>query len=330
MKLRWGIVGLGQLANEWIAPAIKASKKNQLVACADALTERADQFGKNHGIDHVYYAFQEMVKDSNIDAVYVATPNSLHHPVVIAAARAGKHVLCQKPMAINLKEAEEMIEACRNNRVELRIGLQLRFQKVLQLAADLVRSGRVGQVREVTAQRYAPMHEAKVSAWRYDLGVAGAGALSDVGVHTIDFVQWVVADRIRRVFAVSNPPRASGATDDTITVLFEFEHGCQATIRCSREMPVASNDLQIFGTGGKIITGPLRGVDQYKLLLRAPSESKDFEFQAENLYFVEIESFAAITNGKSSPAVTGEEGMKLVEVTDAVIHSLRTGNAVTI
>ena len=330
MKLRWGIIGLGQLANQWIASAIKASRNGQLVACADSIAERADQFASTQGIDGVYHSYEELVQDSSVEAVYVATPNALHHPVVLAAARARKHVLCQKPMALTASEAEEMLTACKGAGITLRIGLHLRFQGILQACADVVREGSIGTVREISAQRYAPVHEAKASGWRYDLALAGAGALADVGVHVIDFVQWIVGHPMKRVFAVSYPNRASGRPDETSTLLLEFEGGCQASIRCSREMPLASNDLQIFGTGGMLTTGPLRGVDTHRLTVRTPGRSYAKEYPAENLYLREVEAFADAVAGRETPAATGEEGLRLVRVTEALIRSLETGSAISL
>lgn len=328
MKLSWGIIGLGQLANEWIAPAIRVSNNGQLVACADSIVERANQFGSIHGIDHVYDSYEKLIEDTQVEAVYVATPNALHHPIVLAAARARKHVLCQKPMALTAREAEEMLNVCDRAGITLRIGLHLRFQGILQASSDYVRKGSIGTVREVSVQRYAPIHEARASGWRHELALAGAGALADVGVHVIDFVQWIIGDQIRRVFAFAYPGRVSRRPDETTTLLLEFENGCQASIRCSREMPIAANDLQIFGTGGMLTTGPLRGVDAHRLRIRTPSESYEMEYPAENLYFREVEAFADAVTGKMTPAATGEDGLRLVRVTEALIRSLETGSAI--
>ena len=329
-QLRWGIVGLGQLANEWIGPAIRASKSGRLVACADSLIERAKSFSSAYGVERIYGSYEALMKDPDVEAVYVATPNAFHGPVTRAAARAGKHVLCQKPMAFTVAEAEEMVAACHKAGVVLRIGLQLRFQRILQEAQDQVRKGRIGTVREVTVQRYAPIGEAKASPWRYELAVAGAGALADVGVHVVDFVRWIVGDPIRRVFASAHPDRASGRPDETVVLLQEFAGGCRATIRCSREMPIGANDLQIFGTGGMLITGPLRGVPKNHLALRTPEGSEEVEYAAENLYLLEIEAFAEAVAGASTPAAGGEDGLRLVRVTDALIRSLETGAAMPV
>lgn len=328
MNVRWGIVGIGQLANQWIGPAIKTSKSGCLVACAGGHPEHVKKFASAHGVERGYHSYEELVQDPSVDAVYVAAPNALHYPIVLAAAAAGKHVLCEKPMALTTGEAEEMVAACRTAGVMLLIGLQNRFQRVLQAAARTIQEGRIGIVREVSVQRYAPVGEAR--GWRHDLALAGAGAMVDVGVHVIDFVQWVLDDKVIRVFALAYPPRNSGRPDDTTTLLLEFARGSQATIRCSREIPIGCNDLQVFGTGGMLATGPLRWVDKHQLIVRTPDGCQEHDYPADNLYLREIELFAEELAGSRTSAATGDDGLRLVRITEALIRSLETGSAISV
>jgi len=322
MHIRWGIVGLGQLIMEWIAPAILSSPKDSLVACADVDNARVMQFCTKFNLTRAYSSYEELTKDPDVDAIYVATPNALHCPVVLAAAFQGKHILCQKPMALTAKDAEEMIVACRDAGVLLRIGLQLRFDRALQEIAKLVRHGKVGEVKEVTAQRFAPIHEAK--AWRHDLKIAGGGALLDVGTHVVDFFQWIVGDRIREVFSFASPERSSGRPDDTAVVLTTFEGGCIGTIRCSRELPIGANNLQIFGTKGMITTGPLRWANTHTIWLQTEETSEEREFPVENLYDREIEAFGLELEGDRTAMATGEEGLQLVRLFEGIIRSLES------
>ena len=328
MTIRWGLAGLGQLANEWIAQAFKDTNSGYLVACSGSDSERLEHFGSLHKIERRYNRYEDLVRDRSVDAVYIAASNALHHPITLSAARAGKHVLCQKPMALTVHEAEEMVAACKTAGVLLRVGLQLRFQQVLRAAAKEVSKGRIGVVQEVTAQRYAPTHEAK--GWRHNLKLAGAGALADVGVHVLDFVQWVVNDRITCVFAFADPPRSSGLPDEKVTMLLKCSGGCHATIRCSRKMPLGRNDLQVFGTEGILATGPLRWVDKHQLTIRTADEFEEREYAVDNLYLREIEAFAEELAGTKTPAATGEEGLQLVRITQALIRSLETGSAISV
>jgi 1,5-anhydro-D-fructose reductase (1,5-anhydro-D-mannitol-forming) len=329
MQIRWGLVGLGRLAEEYLAGAFAASHNGRLVACAGRTGDRSRAFAAMHGVECSHDSYQELVRNPQVDAVYVATPNHLHHPVVLAAAAAGKHILCEKPMGLTAAEAEEMAEACRRAGVVLRVGLQSRFQPVLQAAVAAVQEGRLGIVREVSVQRYGPMRASR-SPWQMDLATAGSGVLGGLGVHVIDFVHWVVGDRIARVFGLAYPGRATGRPDESVTLVLEFAGGCQAAIRCGRGLPIGTNDLQVFGTRGMLTTGPLRWGPTDSLTVKTMDGTKEQEFPRENLYQREIEALAEEVAGNQTAAATGEDGVWLARVTDGLIRSFETGALVPV
>ena len=327
VALKWGLVGLGSLG-QLLSPAFAAAHNGQLVACASRTYRQAEGFAREHRVARAYPSYRELVRDPEVEAVYVATPNHLHYPVVMAAAAAGKQVLCEKPMAPTTTEAEEMVDACRSAGVMLRIGFYLRFLPVVQAAASAVRDGRLGDVLELTVQRASG--QGVLATWRQDLATAGAGVLADVGVHLVDIAQVVVGEPVTRAFALARPPRSSGLPDETMTALLEFPGGCQATVRCSRNLASGSNDLQVFGTRGTLASGPLRWVDDYRLTYRTREGSEEKRFPAEDLYRLEIESFAEELSGGRTVAATGEEGLQTVRVTEALIRSLETGASVEV
>ncbi len=329
MTVNWGVIGLGIQA-EWLVPAFAASKENRLVACASRTYERAQEYARAHGIERAYPTYQELLRDPGVDAVFVATPNFLHHPVVLAAAAARKHVMCEKPMAPTAREAEEMIAACRTAGVMLQIGLHLRVQPVIKAAARLVREGRIGAVQEVVTQRYSGVSKESIPAWRKDLSLSIAGVLTDIAIHLVDYVQFIVNDRIDRVFALGYPPRSTGQPEEKVTVVLEFAGSCQATVRASRGLPVGNNDLHLFGTLGTISTGPLRFTNAHVLTLRLPDGEEKWEYPVTNLYLPEIEDFAAELAGEKTSAAKGEDGLRLVRVTEAAVRSLETGTIVRV
>ena len=329
MQTRWGLVGLGRLAGEHLAGAFAGARNGQLVACAGRTESRAKEYAAQHGVPRAHASYEELVRDPQVEAVFVATPNHLHHPVVLAAAAAGKHVLCEKPMGLTAAESAEMVVACRRAGVVLRVGLQCRFQQVLQMAAAVVREGRLGTVREVSVQRYGPMR-GRYSPWQADLATTGSGVLGGLGVHAIDFVHWIVGERIARVFGLAYPPRATGQPEESATIILEFASGCQATIRCGRGLPLGTNDLQVFGIRGMLATGPLRWGPADRLSVKTVDGAEEREFPRQNLYQREIEAFADEVAGTHTPAATGEDGLWLARVTDAVIRSFETGALVPV
>jgi 1,5-anhydro-D-fructose reductase (1,5-anhydro-D-mannitol-forming) len=321
--MRWGLVGLGELSKNAVRPAIAAAPGEQVVACAGGLYERTIEFARTHDAGTPYGTYAELLADPTVDAVYVATPNDLHHEVVIAAAAAGKHVLCEKPLATNVIQAREMVAACDEANVVLCVGLQLRFQAIFGAIGTELRAGRIGSVREISFQRYAPVGQAGV--WRRDLR-RGSGVLHDVAVHLIDLVMWMTSDTIESVFAFSRPERRTQEPDETLSILLKMSSGCLASLRCSRELPIGRNEFQAFGSRGMLATGPLRWVDENRLTITTSEASEERQYPAGNPYQLEVEAFSAAVHGSPTMAATGDEGVGLVEIAEAIANSLASGS----
>lgn len=328
MELGWGVVGTGEVAGVWMGPPMASSPDNRVVACTDIVPDKARAYAAKFGVQRVYATYEELLRDPEVEAVYLATPAYLHHSMALAAAAARKHVLCEKPMGLTLREAEEITAACRDAGVVLGTGLQGRFQPALRAAARMVREGRLGEVREVTSQRF--WYPKELDDWRRDLRQCGAGALMDVSVHGIDYLHWILDDEITRVFAAAYPPRSSGVPDETVTCLLEFSRGCQATLRCSRELPIGTNDLQLFGTKGMLATTGWFRLEQFPLTLWTVDGNEEHQFPGHDLYLDEIEAFAKAVRGDGKPVATGEDAIWLARVTDSIIRSLETRQAVAV
>jgi predicted dehydrogenase len=155
--LRWGLVGLGRLATEEVAPAMRRSEAAEIAACAGRDILAAQAFAERFAVPRVYDNFEELVRDPDLDAVYVATPNALHPPVVLAAADAGKHVLCEKPLALTVADGRAIVATCRSAVVKLGVGLHLRFERSLQRIAEILESGAIGTPRALSIERAAPV-----------------------------------------------------------------------------------------------------------------------------------------------------------------------------
>src|SRR5262245_51704570 len=143
-KLRWGLTGCGDIARKRVAPSLRDSQYSELVAVNRGQPELAEAFAKEFGARRWYDDWRDLLQDSEINAIYVATPVNLHCPQTIAAAEAGKHVLCEKPMALNVQECERMISACSANNVKLGIAYYRHFYPVIQRIKDVIKSGEIG------------------------------------------------------------------------------------------------------------------------------------------------------------------------------------------
>ncbi len=318
--VRWGVIGLGKFAAEVLMPAAARSPRAEIAACATRDPQKAQEFARRFAIPRAYPDAAALLRDDGIDAVFIAAPNAHHVPLVLAAAAAKKHVLCEKPLALDIASGQEAVRACREAGVILRLGLHLRFEQSLKRIGELLRSGAIGELRALSIERSAPLDERV--PWRTD-PKAGGGILYDVGVHLLDLVPRLVDAEIASVSALASPPPASGAAAETITMLLRMKNGVQATLRVSREAPYTASDLVAIGTEGMLRTGPLRWVDEHTIAVITAAGLKEETIPAGDLCRAELDAFAEDLADGGTRLATGEEGLRLVAVTGAVERALR-------
>ena len=325
--LRWGVIGLGWATNDFVAPAMQKSAGSRIVACLGSSPEKGKVFAERFQVGTVHASLGAMLTDPNVDAVYVATPNATHKDMVVAAARAGKHVLCEKPFAMTVGEAREMAAACREAGVVLRVAHQLRLEPVVVRARQIVRSGRLGRIAAITLERASAMPPR--TTWRRD--VAQSGVVFDVGVHLIDKVHWLTGQRFAEVSAFTHPDRSLGVPDDQITILGRLEQDCHAVVRATREIASAENNLIIEGSEATLVTSALRFAPEHVLRVRnGKGDATEERFAASPIYELEILAFEEDARGRPSLLPTGEECLHVVAATQAVLASVKERRAVRV
>jgi 1,5-anhydro-D-fructose reductase (1,5-anhydro-D-mannitol-forming) len=326
-RLRFGIVGLGGFVRSQIAPAIQRCNRAIISACATRRFDDAQKFAEEFSVPRAYPGVDELVADPSIDAVFVATPNDEHHYAVVAAARAGKHVLCEKPLALTLHEAEEMVLACQQAGVVLRMGLQFRLEEVLGYIRDVIASGSIGTPLTLAIERTSALNQP--GAWRR-VRAKGGSILYDSGVHLLDLVEWLLHDNFKTLYGVGHQGTPGSSSEDSLTMLGVMQLGCQTVIRISREAPFGNNDLTIMGTKGFIRTGPLRLVKEHRVTVTTEAGETHRCFPATDLYGREIDAFVGEARDGSTYLPSGEEGVRLVKTTLAALRSLDEGQAVAV
>jgi 1,5-anhydro-D-fructose reductase (1,5-anhydro-D-mannitol-forming) len=324
--LNWGIIGLGWVSSDFAVPAMRKSSGSRVVSCLGSSPEKGKAFAERFGIDRAHGSLAAMMADGEVDAVYVATPNAIHKEAVLAAAQAGKHVLCEKPFAMNVRDAREMTAACRDAKVVLRVAHQLRMEETVVRAREIVRSGRLGRIAAISLERASAMPPR--STWRSD--VRQSGVVFDVGVHLIDKVRWITGQRFVEVSAFTHPDRRDGTPDDQITILGRLEQDCHAVIRATREIASAENSLIIEGSAATLVTSALRFAPEHVMRVRDPKGSIEERFAASPNYELEIAAFEGDVRGEPSALPTGEECLHVVATMQAVLASVMERRAITV
>lgn len=319
--LRWGIVGLGRIAATEIAPAISSLTNSELVAVVSRDQARADAFAVEHGAHRGLTDFDGMLGDPDIDAVYIATPNALHAAQVVAAARAGKHVLCDKPLATSVADARQAIDACATSGVHLGMTFQTRFHDGMTEIAELIRSGGIGRVViaqvEMSAGRKLP------KGWRTDPKLAGLGTINNIGVHGFDLLRYLLGAEVTEVAVLVD--REPGFDVDTAaTVLLRFDNSTIAYVNANQAVPNPQDDVVFYGTDGRIVGRNLSRPNRQGTLevLRSGSEETNRKVSTAGAYTATVGSFADAVLAGRSPSPSGLDGLRSVQLTEAIATAL--------
>lgn len=324
--LRWGIIGLGWVSCDFVAPGIKKSPGSRIAACLGSSLEKGKVFADRFGVARVHGSLDAMLADAEVDAVYIATPNAMHAEGVIAAAAAGKHILCEKPFAMNVPDAKRMVEACAKAGVVLRVAHQLRLEEAVIHAREIVRSGRLGKIAAISLERASAMPPR--TTWRTD--PKQSGVVFDVGVHLIDQINWITGERFAEVSAVTDPDRRDGVPCDQITVLARLANNGHATLRATRLVKSAENSLIVEGSEATLTTTSLRFAPDIVVTVRDGKQSTEKRFAASAIYDLEVPAFEAAVRGEASLLPTGDEAVHVVEATQAVLASINERRIVTV
>ncbi|HLZ70265.1 MAG TPA: Gfo/Idh/MocA family oxidoreductase [Dehalococcoidia bacterium] len=326
-----GLVGCGLIARRAHLPAFAADPHARLVAVASGHVGTAQAAAAQFSVLRVYAHWQELVADPEIDAVSICTPNALHAQIAIAAARAGKHVLVEKPMAVSLAEADAMIEAARAAGTVLMVAHNLRFQPLFaaarrELAADAI--GRIFSARGVFGHAGPDGARGATSDWFWREDAAGGGALLDLGIHMVDILRWFVGEPVVDVMAMTARVQKPTFADDNALVLLCFAGGALATMQASwTARPGVDRLVTVQGERGRLVLDPAAA--QPLLLLYSdgagqrsaaapPSDS------ADSLYA----HFVRAVREGVHPISDGAEARASLAVVLAAYDSARGGKAV--
>ena len=343
-EVKWGIIGSGGIARRRTIPEGFVPARNAHLVSVYGTNARTNK--------EVAKEFNTLACDSldallktDIQAVYIASPVHAHLQQVLACAKAGKHVLCEKPLGLNVTEAEEMVAACKRASVQFGPAFMMRFQSQHQAAAKLIQEGKLGKPVYARAQLscwYPPMPK----AFRQDPALGGGGSLIDMGSHCIDLLEMLFGP-VKKVSCFINRTIHSYASEDSAVVLLHFANGALGTVDtffCIQDNS-SKNALELYGSQGSILaTGTIGQGSQGDMT--AYLESADAAYAAkpnrtsgggqkitpepQNIYRAEIEAFSQALLDKKPNPLRGEIGLHSQKVLAACYESAKKGSAIEI
>lgn len=343
-KIKWGVIGSGGIARRRTIPeGFMPARNARLVAVYG--TNRAT----NHEVARQFGAIPadslEALLASDIDAVYVASPVQAHEEQVRACAKAGKHVLCEKPLGRTVAEAKAMAAACGKAGVELGTAFMMRFQTQHQEAAKMIAAGKLGKPVYARAQLscwYPPAPK----SFRQNPALGGGGSLIDMGNHCIDLLEYFFGP-VKTVSCVTNSTVHAYASEDSAVVLLQFANGALGTVDtffCVQD-DSSKNALELYGSRGSILaTGTIGQGSQGEMTAYLPADETGYRAQQrraqgrgikimpkpQNIYRAEIEAFSAALLAGSENPLPAERGLRSQQIIAACYKSASTGRVVSV
>lgn len=318
-KVRWGLIGCGDIARRRVAPALRDSPLCDLVAVSRAKAELAEAFGKEFDARRWCADWHDLLMDYEIDALYIATPVHLHAEQVIAAAERGKHVLCEKPMALNVAECDRMIDACRSNDVKLGVAYYRHFYPVVRRVKQLIDSGELGVpvVVQVNAFEWFDPEPSAARGWLLKRELSGGGPMFDFGCHRIE----VLLDLLGNIIDVKSTLANAffdRDVEDTATAMFQFERGTCGTLTVTHAAREPQDTLDLFFTNGSIHIPVLN--EGTMRLLTGDADRIETHPNHPNIHQPLIEDFALAVLANRDPIVTGEIGRAVASIEQKIYN----------
>jgi predicted dehydrogenase len=316
--LRWGLIGCGDIAHRMVAPALRTAANSELLAIARADPSRLAEFASAHGVPRTYPRWQDLIADADLNAVYIATPPDVHCVQTVAAADAGKHVLCEKPMALSVDECQRMIDACRASSVTLGIAYYRGFFPVVRRVQEILSSGEIGRPLVAQVTLFSPFDPTQdhPRGWLGDRARAGGGPMMDMGCHRIEMLLRLFGP-VSDVMSLVGRLKIDRDIDDTAAALFRFHSGAHGVLAVSWAPSERRDSVEIFGDRATISI-PVLGAGTM-ILRTGAGERTEHHPSNPNHHRPLVDDFIRAIDERRSPLVTGEIGLEVNRI-EATIY----------
>lgn len=322
--IRWGILGCGDVAEKKSGPALYQARGSELVAVMRRDRSKAEDFAQRHGAKRAYDRAEDLLADPEVEAVYIATPPYLHCNQTLAAAQAGKHVLVEKPMAVDAAECDRMITACREAGVHLHVAYYRRFYPKFVRAKEMLAEGAIGQV---LGARLLMCAHSSGGGWRIDPAVSGGGHFLDVGSHRLDMLIHLLGD-VAEAFGFADNRLAHHAAENDVTLTLRMASGALVSAGFHFHTQPTQDVLELYGTEGSLAFDPF-DAETFFLRRGKPVRSEEaFTFPTPSpVHLPFLQALVEVYQGAVHPHVTGEEGAKVTRVMDAALQAFRSASS---
>ncbi len=313
--IQWGILATGTIAHKFAKTLLSMDKEAALVACASRKLEKAEEFAKQYQIPRYYGSYEELAGAPEVDVIYIATPNSMHYENIKMCIEAGKHVLCEKPMTLNAKEAKELFELAKQKNIFLMEGFWIQLLPLYDTVKKILQAGEIGEIQHLSAAYgFIAQGARKARKFEYELG---GGALLDIGVYVIGFTSMILGyypEKMKSFVKINEV-----GTDEFENVILQYSQGKTASLAISIGINMPKEAV-IYGTNGRMRFDDFQNAQKVTIefndgmsrVIESPFEINGFEYQIR-------EAISCIESGKyCSDIQTPEKTVAVLEVMDSL------------
>lgn len=327
----WGLIGASTIAREWMVDSIRKHPLGKVKAVVSGDPSRAQAFADQKGIPDAYGSLMPMLSDREIDAVYISTKNDQHLSQALAAIEAGKHVLCEKPLALQPKDAQLIVEAAERKGVVLGKNHHLRNMESHRAIKRLLHEGAIGKINSIRIFHAGSLPES-LKTWRLFDKSAGAGVIYDITVHDADLLRFYLDSNPTKITALATASgEGANGIEDSVMSVWEFSGDILVQCHDSFVVGYGPRGVEIHGSAGSIL-----GIDVMsqapggRVVLRTCNGEQDIPLELKVTYDRGVSDFMAAIQGEGEPSSTGEDGVWSVKLAKAVAQSAATGQTVLI
>ncbi len=337
-KVKWGVIGCGGIADRRTLPGMMLANNAELVAVMDTDMAAAERVKEKYNARYAFSDMNELLAIDEIEAVYIASPVFCHKEQVEAACKAGKHILLEKPIGIDIAEAEEIVKICEDAKIKLGVGFMMRFHAYHEKMKEIIAEGKLGKLVSARAE-FTCWYPTMDNCWRQNVKLSGGGAMMDMGIHCIDLIRYITGAEFTDVAGiVDNQVFEYNGVEDGGYLIGRMDNGAVAYVGANFNLPdeIAKCQLEFYGTAGCLTAeGTLAQEEGGSVKLvcgdssaaydamqnRTMAESVDLKVDFGNMYTKEIEAFGKAVRGEDKIAVTAKDAIAAQKVVEAVYKS---------
>lgn len=328
--MEWGLIGASTIASQFMIDAIRSQEGHVVKSVLSSSAERGQAFSARHKIPDSTTDLAELLADIKISAVYISTTNEKHKDQALAAIAAGKHVICEKPLAMNVKDAISMVAAAREAGVVFATNHHLRNAGSHLKIKELIQNGTIGSVQSVRIFHAVHLPE-NLQGWRIDNPAAGGGVIADIVVHDADTVRFYLEEDPSSVVAIEQSGSMGQGVEDSVMSVWTMPSGVMVQTHESFTHKYAGTGIEVHGSKGSIVARNVMSQQPVgEIFLKTDAGTQSITFSNHNLYVRSVGLFVEAIAKTGEPSATGIDGVKSLAVAAAVKEAATTGRAVSV